>query len=724
MKNTQNNKPMKTPIRFLLTLLCVAIVSLQIVHASTLLGEDSAWGVPPGTGGTTSGHTYVGAGSDGAGNASIYNSNDGVNWVLARRNAYSQTTPISKNPRDAAPFYYAGSWWMIYTIGNFVNITTNGTTAVTVNGGGMTSGDVGATLSSAQTSAGTTIASVIDGQHVTLSRAATGSASAIVGWLTQGPGAFGLAQSTDGGNTWTFVQNIPTGVRGATATWMGRTLVDFDGTLHVFYTASTAANPVPATGMTPYETHPLSQYNLAGQWSSGVNFYTNGSGKKYDIDVIRIGGLYHAFYCDGGGVRHGSSSTLTAATYSNEAIVTINGVQLPFQSMNVVPLDNGQYAMIADRLDTLGRITVATVNSVADLIANTWSPYSTETTIPNVVTNGTTTVTSSAAFTPAMAAQHWSIQGTGIPVNTTIVEYTNASTVTVSTATGSGAITATVGSWADNIPAAESPQQASLNGCLPVLPVTTSGRAVVADFNGDGHPDFVLYNHSTRQTAIWYMNNNVHVDGAMGPTITLGWVLECAEDFNDDSHPDYVLFNPTTHQTQIWYMSGPTHIGSASGPALPSGWELVETDDFNLDSFADYLIYNASSHQTAIWYLHNNIHIGGGLGPTLPTGWKLVGVEDFNGDNHPDYALFNPTTRRTAIAYMSGPTIIGAAWGPTIPSGWALVAIADFNNSRHPDYLLYNAVTRQTAIWYLDNNVFVGSASGPTLPVGWSLVAQ
>ena len=41
--------------------------------------------------------------------------------------------------------------------------------------------------------------------------------------------------------------------------------------------------------------------------------------------------------------------------------------------------------------------------------------------------------------------------------------------------------------------------------------VITPGRAIVADFNGDLHPDFVLYNHSTHQTAIWYMNNNVHI---------------------------------------------------------------------------------------------------------------------------------------------------------------------------------------------------------------------
>jgi hypothetical protein len=47
----------------------------------------------------------------------------------------------------------------------------------------------------------------------------------------------------------------------------------------------------------------------------------------------------------------------------------------------------------------------------------------------------------------------------------------------------------------------------------------------VADFNGDGHPDYLLLNASTRQTVIWYMNNNVHVTGAYGPIISGGWSL-------------------------------------------------------------------------------------------------------------------------------------------------------------------------------------------------------
>jgi hypothetical protein len=39
------------------------------------------------------------------------------------------------------------------------------------------------------------------------------------------------------------------------------------------------------------------------------------------------------------------------------------------------------------------------------------------------------------------------------------------------------------------------------------------------DFNQDGKPDYALFNVSTRQTAIWYLNNNVYIGGAYGPSL-------------------------------------------------------------------------------------------------------------------------------------------------------------------------------------------------------------
>ncbi len=238
----------------------------------------------------------------------------------------------------------------------------------------------------------------------------------------------------------------------------------------------------------------------------------------------------------------------------------------------------------------------------------------------------------------------------------------------------------------------------------------------VGDFNRDGHPDYLLYNGTTRQTAIWYLNNNVLISGLYGPTLPAGWSVAGVADFNRDSHPDCLLYNGSTRQTAIWYLNNNVLISGLYGPTLPVGWSVVGVADFNRDGYPDYLLYNATTRQTAIWYLKNNILSTGLYGPTLPVGWNVVGVADFKGDGHPDYLLYNASTGQTAIWYLKNNVLSTGLYGPTLPVGWNVVGVADFKGDGHPDYLLYNASTGQTAIWYLNNNVPSAGLYGPALP--------
>jgi hypothetical protein len=151
----------------------------------------------------------------------------------------------------------------------------------------------------------------------------------------------------------------------------------------------------------------------------------------------------------------------------------------------------------------------------------------------------------------------------------------------------------------------------------PISPPKPISMVTVADFNSDGSPDYVLQNTGTRQTAIWYLNNNVFVSAADGPTLPAGWNVIDVADFNLDGNLDYALFNASTRQTAIWYLSGVAFVNGAYGPTLPSGWTLLATADFNGDGKPDYVLFNPSTRRTAIWYLNNNIFIGGAYGPTL-----------------------------------------------------------------------------------------------------------
>jgi hypothetical protein len=323
--------------------------------------------------------------------------------------------------------------------------------------------------------------------------------------------------------------------------------------------------------------------------------------------------------------------------------------------------------------------------------------------------------------------------GTPTPTPTPTATSTASATVTptataTATPTPTATSTATATATATATPTSTPTATASGSPTATPRPMPTprppAGMAVVADFNGDGHPDWVIRNINTRQTTLVYLNDNVVIGAALGPTLAANFALTGAADFNIDTHPDYALFAPNTFQTSLWYLSGPTRIGTASGPTLPAGWELITTADFNGDNNPDFVIFNRSTRQAVVVFLNNNVVIGVAPLPTLPAGWDLTAVADFDSDGHVDIALFNSNTCQTMIAYLSGTTVIGAARGPTVPRNWQLVAAADFNGDGHPDYLLYRPGTRKTAIWHLNNNVFIDGVYGLTLPRGWTLLSH
>lgn len=302
------------------------------------------------------------------------------------------------------------------------------------------------------------------------------------------------------------------------------------------------------------------------------------------------------------------------------------------------------------------------------------------------------------------------------------------------TVSGSGHISLTAERWADAVAILGSAPTYywSVGNADDLNPIVyASWRQFTApvvhisqpDFNGDGKVDYALYNSTTHQTALWYLNNNVRVGATFGPTLPAGWQLIDVADFNGDKAPDYVLFNPATRQTQIWYISGGAHTGDVVGPTIAGGYSLLAVADFDRDGNPDYLLYSSATRRTAIWYLNGNQYHSAAYGPVLASGYNLAGVADFNGDGKLDFALFNPSARKSAIWYLSGPAYASAAYGPTITSGYELVGTADFDGDGKPDFALYNPTSRQTAIWYLNNNILTSGQFGPGLPAGYILAA-
>ena len=79
----------------------------------------------------------------------------------------------------------------------------------------------------------------------------------------------------------------------------------------------------------------------------------------------------------------------------------------------------------------------------------------------------------------------------------------------------------------------------------------------------------------TRQTVIGYLSGATLIGAAVGPTLPMNWQLVGAADFNGDGHPDYLIYRPDTRQTAIWHLNNNVFIDAVSGLTLPPDWTLL-----------------------------------------------------------------------------------------------------------------------------------------------------
>jgi len=253
-------------------------------------------------------------------------------------------------------------------------------------------------------------------------------------------------------------------------------------------------------------------------------------------------------------------------------------------------------------------------------------------------------------------------------------------------------------------------------------------------------PGLVWQNDTTRQVTVWYM-------GGAGGTVfqgynylsaagVPGWHVVAVADFNGDGVPDLVWQNDSTRQVTVWYMGG---AGGAvlqgynflSAAGVP-GWHVVAVADFNGDGVPDLVWQNDSTRQVTVWYM------GGAGGAVFQgysflsaagvPGWHVAAAADFNGDGVPDLVWQNDGTRQVTVWYMGGAggavfqgyNYLSAAGVP----GWHVVAAVDQDGDGVPDLVWLNDSTRQVTVWYMGGAVgavfqsynFLSAAGVP----GWS----
>ena len=77
---------------------------------------------------------------------------------------------------------------------------------------------------------------------------------------------------------------------------------------------------------------------------------------------------------------------------------------------------------------------------------------------------------------------------------------------------------------------------------------------------------------------MYYLEGTALLNSGAGPTLAAGYILNGTADFNHDSHIDYVLFNPSTRQTAVWFLNGingTNLVTGVFGPTLVANYTLA-----------------------------------------------------------------------------------------------------------------------------------------------------
>jgi hypothetical protein len=248
------------------------------------------------------------------------------------------------------------------------------------------------------------------------------------------------------------------------------------------------------------------------------------------------------------------------------------------------------------------------------------------------------------------------------------------------------------------------------------------------DFNRDGSPDLVWQQDASRQATLWYMGGtqgNDRLGWSWLATNSLpGWRIRAIADFNGDGIPDLVWQNDTTRRATVWYMGGPGGtVRQGWNWLTPNdlpGWTLVAAADVNRDMTPDLLWQHDTTGQVIVWFM------GGAQGHVvqqwkwlvssdLPN-WRVAGLADLDGDGFFDVVWQERATSRVTVWYMDGDGTSRRSWrwlSETTLTGWKVIGLADFNSDGTPDLVWQNDSSREITVWYM------GGAEGHLFR-GWS----
>jgi hypothetical protein len=247
--------------------------------------------------------------------------------------------------------------------------------------------------------------------------------------------------------------------------------------------------------------------------------------------------------------------------------------------------------------------------------------------------------------------------------------------------------------------------------------LAAGARKVPGDFDGDGVPDLVWQNDTTRTVGVWHLSGPAattrHRISYPAPGNYPGWTLVTVADMDNNGVPDLVWQNDATRAVGTWYMSGAdgsevTGIEMQAPDSYP-GWKLVAVADMDRNGVPDLIWQHDSTRNVGTWYM------GGAKALTLLSvdyqapgeypGWRVVAAADMDGNGVPDLVWQHDATRQVGTWYLNGAkatTLLRVEFqAPGAYPGWKIVSVVDMDRDGVHDLVWQHDTTREVGTWYM-----------------------
>jgi hypothetical protein len=226
------------------------------------------------------------------------------------------------------------------------------------------------------------------------------------------------------------------------------------------------------------------------------------------------------------------------------------------------------------------------------------------------------------------------------------------------------------------------------------MPVPNAATVAAGDLNGDHKPDLVFGSTGTSNLyfALRKSGNNGFEDlvtlasPGVKQSVAIG-------DFSGDGRPDIVSTNQNVSSIDLWVQNasptvGFTHAGPFPVDGHPYGLAVA---DFNRDGHLDIAAALFDVDKVQVLLGHSNKTFTKEAGQPANDGPIGVETGDFNGDGAPDVAVANQAGKRVTVLLRTATGFVPDPSSPIVTNLAATgLAIADFNVDGRPDIAAAN----------------------------------